>query len=85
MKVVLLPQAQEDLDAVFEPLLGRVLHRIQILQDFPEMGPPMAGPFRGYCSTVVELFRIVYRVLPNQVIEVAYVRDCRRRPPALEE
>lgn len=80
MKVVLLPQAQEDLDRIFEPLLSQVLCRIEVLKKYPELGPAMAGPFAGYRSTVIEFFRVVYRLLPNHVIEVAYVRDCRRRP-----
>ncbi len=82
MKLILLPQAQEDLDGVSEPLLGRVIRRIETLRRYPELGAPMAGPFAGYRSTVVELFRIVYRLLPNETIEIAYVRDCRRRPAA---
>lgn len=82
MRVVLLAQAREDLDGILDPLLSRVLHRLEVLKEFPEMGAPLAGPFAGYRSTVVDLFRIVYRLLPHGVIEVAYVRDCRGRPPA---
>ncbi|OIO06921.1 MAG: hypothetical protein AUJ52_11330 [Elusimicrobia bacterium CG1_02_63_36] len=80
MKIRLLPQAQEDLDAIDDPLLGRVLHRIEILREFPELGAPMQGPFVGWRSTVVELFRVLYRIEPNGTLLVAYVRDCRRRP-----
>ncbi|MBI4679397.1 MAG: type II toxin-antitoxin system RelE/ParE family toxin [Elusimicrobia bacterium] len=80
MKILLLAQAQEDLDRVRDPLLRRIIRRLESLRDFPEMGSPMAGPFSGYRSTVVELFRIVYRILPSEIIEVAYIRDCRRRP-----
>ena len=80
MKVVLLPQAQENLDAIAEPLFGHVVRRLQVLMEFPELGAPMAGPFAGYRSTVVDMFRIVYRLSPPGIIEVAYVRDCRRRP-----
>jgi hypothetical protein len=42
----------------------------------------MIGPFDGYRSTVVGMFRIVYRVLSARTIEVAYIRDCRRTPLA---
>jgi hypothetical protein len=42
----------------------------------------MIGPFDGYRSTVVGMFRIVYRVLLADTIEVAYVRNCRRAPLA---
>jgi len=81
LKVVLLPQAEEDLDAVYEPLLSKVLDRLEILREFPELGARMPGPFAGYRSTVVELFRIVYRLEPKNVILIVYIRDCRRRPP----
>lgn len=82
MKIFLLPQAQEDLAAVSEPLHSKIVGRLRALRDFPELGAPMAGPFVGYRSTVVELFRIVYRILPRERIEIAYIRDCRRRPLA---
>lgn len=82
MKVVLLPQAVADIDGVHEPVLGRIIKRLRALEEFPEMGAPMLGPFAGYRSTIVAMFRIVYRVLPRGVVEVAYVRHCRRAPLA---
>ena len=81
MKVILTPQAQESLDAIREPLYGRVLSRLAALGDFPEIGAAMPGPFAGMRGTVVDFFRIVYRVT-NVRVEVAYIRDRRRRPPA---
>jgi plasmid stabilization system protein ParE len=82
LKIILLPQAKQDLDAIYEPVLGRIIRRIRLLEQFPEMGPAMMGPFTGYRSTVVAMFRIVYRILPRGVVEIAYVRHCRRAPPA---
>lgn len=81
MKVRLLPQAARDLDEIYEPVLGRVLRRLRMLERFPELGAPMMGRFEGYRSCVVDMFRVVYRVRPRHV-EVAYVRRCRRAPPA---
>ena len=80
MKVVLLPQAAQDLDGIADPLYTELDHRLATLGEFPEIGAPMTGPLAGYRSTVVGFFRIIYRLLPRDVIEVAYVRDCRRRP-----
>jgi plasmid stabilization system protein ParE len=80
LKVVLLPQAQRDLDAIFDPLLARVVKRLRMLERFPDFGAPMIGRFRGYRSTVVGVFRIVYRTLPSGTVEVAYIRNCRRAP-----
>jgi plasmid stabilization system protein ParE len=82
VKVVLLPQAQGDLDGIYDPVFSRVLHRLRLLERLPELGAPMIGPFAGYRSTVVAMFRIVYRVLPRGVVEVAYIRHARRAPPA---
>jgi plasmid stabilization system protein ParE len=82
LKVVLLPQAEQDLDDIVDPVLGRILRRLRLLERFPEMGAPMMGPFTGYRSTTVAMFRIVYRLLPRGIVEIAYVRHCRRAPPA---
>jgi plasmid stabilization system protein ParE len=81
VKVALLPQAERDLDEIFDPLLSRVLSRIQALGDYPELGAPMGGAYGEYRSTVVEFFRIVYRLRPDEVVEITFIRDCRRRLP----
>lgn len=80
MKVVLLPQAQEGLDEIYDPVFTRIVRRLRLLERFPELGPPMIGRFAGYRSTVVAMFRVVYRVLPRGVVEIAYIRHCRRAP-----
>ena len=78
--LVLLPQAQADLDQIYDPMLARVIRRLRYLERFPELGAPMIGPFVGYRSAVVDTFRIVYRLRPRTIIEIAYIRDCRRAP-----
>ena len=82
MKVVLLPQAAEDLDEIADPLFSRIIGRIESLKQFPSLGAPMFGPFSTYRSFVVGLFRVVYRVRTKTIVEIAYVRHCRRRPVA---
>ena len=82
MKLVLLPQAQADLDAIFDPVLSRVIRRLRLLERFPELGARMVGPLSGYRSTVVDMFRIVYRVASRRTVEVAYIRHCSRAPIA---
>lgn len=81
MKVILLPQAQKDLDQVYEPVLGRIVKRLRYLEKTPLLGVAMTGPFEGYRSTVVAMFRIVYRAVGTKTIQVAYIRHCRRAPP----
>ena len=80
MKVVLLPDAQEALEEIADPLFSDIIRRLDSLKEYPELGSPMSGEFSGYRSTVAGFFRIVYRLLPRSVIEIAYIRDCRRRP-----
>jgi plasmid stabilization system protein ParE len=76
LKVILL--TQEDLDAIFDPLQSRIVRRLRLLESFPELGASMMGSFSAYRSTVVGVFRIVYRIASANRIEVAYVRACRR-------
>ena len=81
MNLRFLLQAKEDLSAISEPLLSRVLRRLELLKRFPEFGALLPAPLSDTRSTLVDNFRIVYRLLPNGVIEVVYIRDCRRRSP----
>ncbi|MBI2915671.1 MAG: type II toxin-antitoxin system RelE/ParE family toxin [Elusimicrobia bacterium] len=78
MKIILLPQAQEDLNKIYDPLLTEVCEKILLLKEYPHWGASMSGPFRGYRSFVVSIFRVVYRIVSRERIEVAYVRHCRR-------
>ena len=78
-EVYLLPQAQEDLDIIRDPLFSAILERIQWLAEYPLWGASMDGPFSGYRSFVVGLFRVVYKVVSDHRIEVAYIRHCKRR------
>lgn len=80
MKVVLTREAARDLDLVFDPLLSHIQKRLDALSRFPELGAPMAGPFADCRATVVEFYRIVYRIRRRATIEVLFIRDCRRAP-----
>lgn len=77
LKVLLLPQAQEDLDSILDPLFSRVAKRLKALRRYPGIGHAMAGPFAGYRATVVAPYRILYRSTPGAIL-VAYIRHCRR-------
>ena len=77
-KIILLLQAQEELDKIYDPLFSDIIQRIECLRDYPEWGHTMAGQFFGYRTCIVGLFRIVYKILPNEDIEIAYIRHCRR-------
>lgn len=77
MKVVLLPQAEVDLDAVTGPLLTRLRRRLRALGRYPQLGVAMMGPFAGYRSTTVGQFRVVYKHTAQAVL-VCYIRHCSR-------
>lgn len=81
MKLRFLLQAKDELSEISDPLFSRVLRRLELLKKFPELGAFLPEPHSDMRSTVVENFRIVYRLLANGVIEINYIRDCRRRPP----
>jgi len=81
VKLILLPRAVLDLDEIREPLLARVLRRIEVLKSYPELGGRMPAPYTDFRCTVVDFFRVVYRLRENDRLEVAFIRDCRRRLP----
>lgn len=80
MKVILTPQAREDLDGIREPLYSRVVRRLDSLESFPQSGVEMSGPWSGYRGFVVGLYRVVYRIRSDEALYIAYIRDCRRKP-----
>lgn len=77
MKVVLLPQAEADLDAATGPLLARLRKRLRALGRYPQLGAAMTGPFAGYRSTTVGQFRVVYKHTARAVL-ICYIRHCSR-------
>lgn len=77
----LLPQAIEDLDEIYEPLYSTVIAKIQLLKEYPSLGPAMDGPLSGYHVLIVGLFRVIYRIKDPTNIEIAYIRHVRRRTP----
>lgn len=81
LTIRLLPQAEEDLDRIHEPLYSEVIDRLQLLKKYPNMGYPMDGPFEGYRATMVRFFRIVYRIASPTRIDIAYIRHGRRGFP----
>jgi plasmid stabilization system protein ParE len=79
-RILLLPDAEKDLRAIADPLFSKIVRKLQLLRQFPEMGAPMAGPFEGWRAIPVGIFRIIYHVAPRG-IEIAYIRHCKRKFP----
>jgi plasmid stabilization system protein ParE len=80
--VVLLPQAVEDISQIGDPLNSKIIKQLHALEEFPEYGAAMTGPFQGYRSFVVGIFRVVYFPEPDGPAYIAYIRHCNRRPLA---
>lgn len=78
-KILLLPQAQEDLDQIYNPLFSQIIQRLEILKEYPLLGTAMNGAFIGYRSFVVGIFRVVYKIISDGVIEIVYIRHCKRK------
>jgi len=66
------------LDAIKDPLYSKIINRLEALEEFPEMGVAMIGPFAGYRAINPSPHRIVYRLLSGGAAEIAYIRHCGR-------
>lgn len=81
-RVILLPQAQQVLDPIKASLpriAEDILHKIELLIDFPEIGPAMDQAYQGYRQLLCGHYRIVYEIVSEGRIEIAYVRHCARQ------
>jgi len=59
-----------------------LVNYVEAPRRFPELGVAMTGPFAGYRATVVDLYRIVYRLRARATVQVNFIRHCRRAPLA---
>lgn len=52
-----------------------------MLREFPEMGAPMFDAFQGYRAMLAarNKYRIVYRIVADDLVEIAYIRYCARQ------
>ena len=77
----LLPRAQKELEALPFAVQDQIIAKLELLRDFPEMGPAMFDAFQGYRALLAakNTYRIIYRIVSDDLIEVAYVRHCARQ------
>lgn len=80
-KVKLLPRAQNDLDALPLAIQDQIVAKLELLRDFPEIGAAMFDAFQGYRALLAakNSYRIVYRIISDDLVEVAYIRHCARQ------
>ena len=79
--VKFLPRAERDLLSLPDPVQDEVMHKLELLAEFPRMGPMMEMAYRG-CRFVLagrNRYRIVYKIASSQLIEIVSVRHCRRQ------
>ena len=78
LELVFLEQAAEELECLYDPLYSRVLKKIDLLLRFPHMGAEMFDAFSGYRSLVAEPYRIIYQVVGEKRIEIAFLFHAKR-------
>ena len=80
-RIKLLPRAEKELKALPLALQDQIISKLELLRDFPEMGPAMFDAFAGYRALLAtkNTYRIVYRIVSDDEVEVAYLRHCARQ------
>ena len=80
-RIKLLPRAEKELEALSPAIQGQIINKLELLREFPELGPAMFDAFQGYRSLLAanNTYRIVYRIVHEDLIEVAYIRHYARQ------
>ena len=80
-KVKLLPRAEKELQALPSAIQDQIISKLELLRDFPELGPAMFDAFQGYRALLAarNTYRVIYRIVSDDLVEVAYIRHCARQ------
>jgi len=80
-KVKLLPRAEKELAALPASVQDQIISKLELLRDFPELGPAMFDAFEGYRALLAakNTYRVIYRIVSDELIEVAYIRHGARQ------
>ena len=81
-QVRLRPRAQHDLDEIrrlFPKTAEQIVKKITLLYEFPEIGSKMDQAFEGYRQLLSGKYRIIYQIVSDTEIEIAYIRHCARQ------
>ena len=59
----LLPRAEKELEALPPAIQDQIISKLELLRDFPELGPAMFDAFQGYRALLAakNTYRIIYR------------------------
>lgn len=79
--VKFLPRAEKDLLLLPENLQNEILEKTKMLAHFPHMGQRMEKAYFNYRYLLAgrNQFRIIYRVTSEVLVEIAYIRHCKRQ------
>jgi len=80
-RIRLLPRAEKELDVLSPAIQDQIINKLELLREFPEMGPAMFDAFHGYRSLLAakNTYRVVYRIVSEDLIEIAYIRHHSRQ------
>ena len=80
-RVKLLPRAQKELEALPLAIQDQIIAKLELLRDFSEIGAAMFDAFQDYRALLAakNTYRIIYRIISDDLIEVAYIRHCARQ------
>ncbi|MBI3541038.1 MAG: type II toxin-antitoxin system RelE/ParE family toxin [Deltaproteobacteria bacterium] len=79
--VKLLPKAEKDFDSFSESLQDEILYKMDLLSQFPQMGPKMEKAYKKHRYLLVgkNQYRLIYKITSPKLVDVAYIRHCRRQ------
>jgi len=78
-RIELLPRAEKELAALPFAVQDQIIAKLEMLRDFPELGVAMFDAFDGYRALLAarRSYRIIYRIVSADLLEVAYIRHPR--------
>lgn len=85
--VLLRPRAQHDLDEITRKsgkLAEQIVKKLNLLYEFPSLGSAMDQAYEGYRQLLSGRYRIIYQIMSDTEIEIAYIRHCSRQLEAEE-
>lgn len=79
IEIAWLPGAAKVFAQIPIPIAAKIVKKIELLYDFPRIGAPMFDDWEGYRQLIVEPYRIIYRIVTDDYLEISYIRYTRQR------
>ena len=76
------PRAQHDLDESTQraaKVAEQIVKKLNLLYEFPLLGSAMDQAYEGYRQLLSGQYRIIYQIVSDTEIEIAYIRHCSRQ------